>query len=475
MKFPMKTGSRHYNTGEINGVFFTLILSVLGFLIIQYTIRTIFPSLYISSYSIINVLLAVIFGYFFQLSGSGLVGLIPYLPLVRLLFIFGVERDLGIKLNFFEIGSFYFPVNILIFLLFFSLSSSTATNWSLLFPQKEEYPPPMDSKRYYEWVSSPTRRINRLPHLKSISVCWLSFLILSAIIIALIWEWKKDIPQHLWYVIMLYFLVYIIFVWYGLLRIKATERELDGHYVASKLLSKSLQLPIIVLSIVIISSIILPWGYSPLSLTSLGNFLARLFQPKPVDYGAPLPNPLFWRFRTLFPRPKMSLPPPGESIHIPPYVLWILAGTGLILVLLFLIKKGFFSRVVSILKEGFARLLYSVVEITKDLRSLGKINVSEVRMPRLPVREKPTTLMGWIIYYYKVSLNLMAKKNLGKEVWETPYEYARRLGVLRPDIGDSYRELTEIFVTSRYKRVTPKKDWISIMKNRIKEVKEKLG
>jgi len=127
------------------------------------------------------------------------------------------------------------------------------------------------------------------------------------------------------------------------------------------------------------------------------------------------------------------------------------------------------------LKEGFARLFYSVVEITKDLRSLGKINVSEVRMPRLPVREKPTTLMGWIIYYYKVSLNLMAKKNLGKEVWETPYEYARRLGVLRPDIGDSYRELTEIFVTSRYKRITPKKDWVSTMKNKIKEVKEKLG
>ncbi|HOP56326.1 MAG TPA: hypothetical protein PLK33_06350, partial [bacterium] len=152
MKFLTKTGSRHYNTGEINGIFFTSILSVLGFLIIQYTIRTIFPSLYISSYSIINVILAVIFGYFFQLSGSGLVGLIPYLPLARFLFILGVENDFGIKLNFFEIGSFYFPVNILIFLLFFSLSSSTAANWSLLFPQKEEYPPPMDSKRYYEWV-----------------------------------------------------------------------------------------------------------------------------------------------------------------------------------------------------------------------------------------------------------------------------------------------------------------------------------
>lgn len=119
MKFLTKTGSRHYNTGEINGIFFTSILSVLGFLIIQYTIRTIFPSLYISSYSIINVILAVIFGYFFQLSGSGLVGLIPYLPLARFLFILGVENDFGIKLNFFEIGSFYFPVNILIFLLFF--------------------------------------------------------------------------------------------------------------------------------------------------------------------------------------------------------------------------------------------------------------------------------------------------------------------------------------------------------------------
>lgn len=475
MKSLMRIRSRHYNIGEVSGVFFVMILSALGSLMIKNTINLLFPSLYISSYSIPNIILAVIFGYFFQLSGSGLVGLIPYLPIARLLFILGIEKDLGIRVPFFQISSFYFPINLLIFLLFFSLSSSTAVDWSLLFPQKEEYPPPLDSKRYYEWVTSPTHRINRTPLLKSIATRWFSLLFLLSLVIASIWEWKREIPQHIWYIIILYFLTYIVFIWFGILRAKTTEKELDGHNINNTLLNKGLQIPLLLLLIVVISSIILPWGYSPLSLTSLGNFLARLFQPKPADYGTPLVTPFFWRFRTLFLRPRVSLPPPREPLHIPAYILWLLFSIGLTVALIFLIKVGFFSKIVSILKEGFARLVYSIVEMARDLKSLGKMDVSSIRMPKLRLRERPTTLIGWIVYYYRVSLNLMAKKNLGKEIWETPYEYAKRIEYLRPDIGKSCWEITEIFVTSRYKRITPKRDWISIMKNKIREVREKLG
>lgn len=471
----MKIKSKHYNVGEVNGIFFVLALSILGFMIIEYAIKMVFPFIYISSYSIINVSLAVVFGYFFQLSGSGLVGLIPYLPLSRLIFILGVEKDLGFKLDFLNIGNFYFPVNLLILLLFFSLASSTATNWFLLFPQKEEYPPPLDSKRYYEWVTSPTHRINRYPILRSIAMRWLSFLFLALIVVASIWEWKRDVPQNLWYIIMIYFLVYVVFVWYGFLRAKATEKELDGHCIANKLLGKSLQFPLLILGIVILSSIILPWGYSPLSLANLGNLLSRLFQPKPADYGSPLSNPLFWRFRVLFLRPKVVLPTPREPIHIPSYILWLLSGIGLTLLLIFLIKVGFFSKIFFILKEGFTRLFYSIVEIARDLRTLGKIEMSPIRIPKLSLRERPTTLMGWIIYYYKVSLNLMAKKKLTKEVWETPYEYARKIETLKPEISNSYWELTEMFVAARYKGVIPQKSWISIMKNKIREVRQKLG
>ena len=88
--------------------------------------------------------------------------------------------------------------------------------------------------------------------------------------------------------------------------------------------------------------------------------------------------------------------------------------------------------------------------------------------------ERPSTVLGWIVYYYRLSLKIMAKKNLGKEKWETPYEYARRIESILPEIGVPYRELTEIFVTSRYKRVSPKKEWVSSMKEKIREVKEKL-
>lgn len=470
----MRIRSRRYSVREVNGVFFIIILSIFGFLIVRYTINLFFPSLYISSYSIPNVILAVIFGYFFQLSGSGLVGLLPYLPIARLIFIFGLERDLGTRVAFFQIGTFYFPLNLMIFLLFFYLSSSTATEWSLLFPQKEEYPPPLDSKRYYEWVTSPTHRINRTPLLKSIATRWFSFLFLLVLIVASIWEWKREIPRHLWYLVMFYFLAYVVFMWFSVLRAKATEKELDGHNIDNNLLNRGLLISLTLLVIVVASSIILPWGYSPFSLANLGNFLTRLFQPKPMDYGVPLVTPFFWRFRTLLLKPNTSLPPPREPLHIPSYILWSLLSIGVTAILAFLIKIGFFSKILYILKEGFTRLLYSIVEMAREFRPLNRIDTSLIRIPKVSLRERPTTLIGWIVYYYKVSLNLMAKKNLGKEIWETPYEYAKRIGSLRPDISNSYWELTEIFVTSRYKGITPKKDWISIMKNRIREVRERL-
>jgi len=474
MKSLVKIRSRHYNLQELEGLFFISILSVFGSQLIYDIIKLLFPFIYISSYSTINILLGVILGYFFQLSGSGLVGLIPYLPLARFIFLLGLKRDLGLSIGLFHIGSFYFPINLLILLLFFSLSISTAEDWILLFPQKEEYPPPLDSKRYYEWVTSPTHRINRVPHLRSIMARWASLLLLIVVILACIWEWKKEIPEYLWYIVTLYFLLYLVFVWYGALRARTTEKELDGHIISNTIFSKGLSIPVLILAFGFLLSLLLPWGYSPLSLSKLGDFLARLFQPKPVDYGTPLVNPLFWRFRMLYIRPRISTPTSPQRIVIPHFILWILLGIGGILSLIFLVRSGFFSKVFVILKEGFTRLFYSIVEITKELRLLRNIDTSSIRLPRMVSIERPSTLLGWIIYYYRLSLKIMAKKNLGKERWETPYEYAKRIESMMPEVSVPYWELTEIFVTSRYKRDTPKKEWISKMKEKIREVKERL-
>ncbi|MCX7795484.1 MAG: DUF4129 domain-containing protein [bacterium] len=470
----MRIRSRHYSLEECGGLFFAIALSILGFKLIDGIIRILFPSLYVSSFATLNLLLAVIFAYFFQLSGSSLVGLIPYLPLSRFIFILGVKRDLGLELNFFQMGDFYYPINLLISLIFFSLSSSTAESWAFLFPQKEEYPPPLDSKRYYEWVTSPTHRIDRIPYLRRVAVHWISILFLLIIILATIWEWKKEIPDQLWYITILYFLVYLIFVWYGILKARITEKELDGHIISDKSFSKSLFLPILILSSVFFISLILPWGYSPLSLSKLGDFLARLFQPKPVDYGTPLVNPLFWRFRVLYLRPRIITPTTPERFYIPNYILWMLLSIGISFLVLLLVRIGFFAKVLSILKEGFVRLFYSIVEISKEFGFIKNINTPNIRLPKLISIERPSTILGWIVYYYQLSLKIMAKKDLGKEKWETPYEYARRLESLMPVISAPYWKITEIFVTSRYKKTTPKKEWISNMKESIKEVRERL-
>ncbi len=474
MRSLMKIRSRRYNLHEIEGLIFVSLLSLLGFYLIQSIARILFPSFYIPSYTIFNLFLAVTFGYFFQISGSGFVGLIPYLPLARLIFVLGIRKDLGLKLDFFQLGSFYFPINLLLLLFFFSLSSSTAEDWRLLFPQEEEYPPPLDSKRYYEWVTSPTHRINRIPHLRSIGVRWASILFLVIIVLACIWEWKKDIPEYLWYIVTIYFLVYLVFLWYGLLRAKATEKELDGHTISSGIFTKGLSLPTLVLFFGLLISLVLPWGYSPVSLSKLGEFLARLFQPKPADYGSPLINPLLWRFRILYIRPRFSTPSNPKFIFIPHYILWTLLGIGIVFGMILLIRSGFFSRVLSILKEGFTRLFYSIGELARELRSLRNIGTSSIHLPRIISVERPSTILGWIVYYYRLSLKIMAKKNLGKEKWETPYEYARRVESVLPEIGVPYWEITEIFVTSRYKKVSPKKEWVSSMKEKIREVKEKL-
>jgi len=474
MRSPMKIRSRRYDLQEIEGLIFVSLLSLLGFHLIQSISRILFPSFYIPSYTILNLLLAVMFGYFFQISGSGLVGLIPYLPLARLIFVLGVRKDLGLKLDFFQLGGFYFPINLLLLLFFFSLSSATADDWSLLFPQKEEYPPPLDSKRYYEWVTSPTHRINRTPHLRSIGVRWASILFLVIIALACIWEWKKDIPEYLWYMATFYFLLYLVFLWYGVLRARATEKELDGHTVSSGIFTRGLSIPILILLSGLLISLVLPWGYSPVSLSKLGEFLARLFQPKPADYGTPLINPLFWKFRIFYIKPRITPPTAPRSIYIPDYILWTLLGVGIAIGFLLLIRSGFFSRVISILKEGFTRLFYSIGELARGLRSLMNMDTSSIHLPRMISIERPSTVLGWIVYYYRLSLKIMAKKNLGKEKWETPYEYARRIESILPEIGVPYRELTEIFVTSRYKRVSPKKEWVSSMKEKIREVKEKL-
>ncbi|MBC7319669.1 DUF4129 domain-containing protein [bacterium] len=470
----MRIRSRHYSLKECGGLFFAIVLSILGFELIDGIIDILFPSLYISSYAILNLLLAVIFGYFFQLSGSSLVGLIPYLPLSRFIFILGVKKDLGLVLDFFHLSGFYFPVNLFISLLFFSLSSSTAEGWALLFPQKEEYPPPLDSKRYYEWVTSPTHRIDRVPYLRRMAVHWISILFLVIIMLAIIWEWKREIPEYLWYIVVLYFLVYLIFIWYGILRARITEKELDGHIVSNKNSSRALFLPALILSSALLFSLILPWGYSPFSLSKLGDFLARLFQPKPVDYGTPLMNPLFWRFRILYIRPRISIPTAPERLYIPSYILWALLGIGVSFLLILLVKAGFFSKVLSILKEGFARLFYSIVELSKEFGFLKNIDTSNIRLPKFISIERPSTILGWIVYYYRLSLKIMAKKNLEKEKWETPYEYARRVESLMPEVGIPYWKITEIFVISRYRKVAPKKEWVSSMKERIREVKEKL-
>lgn len=470
----MRIRSRHYSLKEYGGLFFAIILSILGFRLLDNTIHILFPSLYISSFATLNILLAVIFAYFFQLSGSSLVGLIPYLPLARFIFILGVRKDLGLDLDFFQIGDFYFQINLLISLIFFFLSSSTAECWVLLFPQKEEYPPPLDSKRYYEWVTSPTHRIDRIPYLRRIAVHWISILFLSVIILAIIWEWKGEISEYLWYLVVLYFLVYLIFIWYGILKAKITEKELDGHIISNKNFGRSLFLPTLILSFVLFISLMLPWGYSPFSLSKLGDFLARLFQPRAADYGSPLINPLFWRFRILYLRPRIITPTTPERFYIPTYIFWTILGIGISFLLLLLIRIGFFSKVLSILKEGFARLFYSIVELSKEFGFLKNINTSNIRLPKFISIERPSTVLGWIVYYYRLSLKIMAKKNLGKEKWETPYEYARRIESLMPEIGIPYWKITEIFVTSRYRRITPQKEWISLMKERIREVKEKL-
>lgn len=474
MRSLVRIRSRHYSLKEYGGLFFVMVLSILGFKLVDGIISILFPFLYISSYAMPNLLLAVIFGYFFQLSGSSLVGLIPYLPLSRFIFILGVKRDFGLALDFFHLSDFYFPINLLISLLFFSLSSSTAEGWALLFPQKEEYPPPLDSKRYYEWVTSPTHRIDRVPYLRRIAVHWISVLFLTIILLAIIWEWKREIPEYLWYTATLYLLIYLIFIWYGVLRARVTEKELDGHIVSSKNFNKALFLPALILSSALLFSLILPWGYSPFSLSKLGDFLARLFQPKPVDYGAPLINPLFWRFRVLYLRPRVSVPTTPERFSIPGYILWILLGVGVSFLLIFLVRIGFFSKVLSILKEGFTRLFYSIVELSKEFGFLKNIDTSNIRLPRFISIERPSTILGWIVYYYRLSLKIMAKKNLGKEKWETPYEYARRVESLMPEVGIPYWKITEIFVTSRYRGITPKKEWVSSMKERIREVRGKL-
>lgn len=470
----MRIRSRHYSLKECSGLSFVIALSLLGFRLIDGIIDILFPFLYVSSFATINILLAVIFAYFFQLSGSSLVGLIPYLPLARFIFILGVRRDLGLDLAFFQIGDLYFPINLLISLIFYSLSGSTTEGWALLFPQKEEYPPPLDSKRYYEWVTSPTHRIDRIPHLRRIGIHWISILFLVIIVLAVVWEWKREIPQYLWYIATLYFLLYLIFIWYGTLRVKITEKVLDGHIISNKNFSGDLFLPVLILSSAFIFSLILPWGYSPLSLSKLGDFLARLFQPKPVDYGTPLINPLFWRLRLLYLRPRISTPNTPERLYIPNYIFWAVLGIGISYLLILLIKTGFFSKVLSILKEGFARLFYSIIELSKEFGFLKNINTSSIHLPKFISIERPSTILGWIVYYYRISLKIMAKKNLGKEKWETPYEYAKRIESLMPEIGVPYWKITEIFVTSRYKRITPQKEWISIMKGRIREVREKL-
>ena len=68
----------------------------------------------------------------------------------------------------------------------------------------------------------------------------------------------------------------------------------------------------------------------------------------------------------------------------------------------------------------------------------------------------------------------MSKKGIGKEVWETPYEYARRIGNLNSEISPIQWEITEIFVSTRYKNTNPPKEWIEGIKKRIKEIRKRL-
>jgi len=475
MRFPVKMKSRHYSTGEVYGILFITILSSLGFLILSNIIITIFPQFYIPSFTILNVLMASLFGSFFQLAGSSLVGLIPYLPLSRLIFILGVWKDTNNWLLFFDLKSYSFPIILLISLLFFSLSASSASDWVLLFPQREEFPPPLDSKRYYEWVTSPRRRIDRLPYIRSMGTRWMIILISSILVLLSLEEWKKENFSNIWIIIIWYFIAYLGLLIYSILRMRFTEKELDGYKISSSIIGKNFSFLLLTVALVFIVCLFLPWGYSPFNLEQLLLLLNKLFQPRPLDYGSPQISPLFWQLKLLFLRPKIVTPSPVTSLSIPKNVfMWFLVALSLFGIFLG-IRERFFIKVFHILKEGFVRVIYSFLELGKEIgKGFIGIKSSSKNLPKINLGERPKSIMGWILYYYRVSLKIMSKKGIGKEIWETPYEYARRIGNLNSDISPFQWEITEIFVSTRYKNTNPQKEWIEDIKRRIKEIRKRL-
>ncbi|MGC8717553.1 MAG: DUF4129 domain-containing protein [bacterium] len=475
MKSPMRMKSKHYSAGEVYGVLFITSLSLMGFLILSKIITILFPQVYLPSFTIINILLASLFGFFFQSAGSSIVGLIPYILLSRFIFILGVWKDTNEWLGFFDIRSHFFPITFLILLLFFSLSSSSSSDWTFLFPQKEEFPPPLDSKRYYEWVTSPRRRIDRVPYIRNMGARWMVILVLLVITLLSIEEWKKEKFPNVWVVIVWYFIVYLSLLIYSILRMKFTEKELDGYKVSNSIIGRNFSFLLLTVGLVFIVCLLLPWGYSPFNLGQLLLLLNRIFQPKPLDYGFPQVSPLFWQLKLLFLKPYIATPHPASSLTIPKGILiWFLAGLGLLGIFLG-IRERFFLKVVKILKEGFVRLFYSFLELSSEMiRGFASIKPSSKGLPKINLRERPKSIVGWIIYYYKVSLKLMSKKGIGKEVWETPYEYARRIGNLNSEISPIQWEITEIFVSTRYKNTNPPKEWIEGIKKRIKEIRKRL-
>jgi hypothetical protein len=288
-------------------------------------------------------------------------------------------------------------------------------------------------------------------------------------------EWKKENFFDIWLVVIGYFITYISLLIYSILRMKFTEKELDGYKMPDSIIGKNFSFLLLVVGFICIICFLLPWGYLPFNLQQLFLLLSRLFQPKPADYGSPHFSSIFWQFKLLFLKPKIAVPPSNNHLNIPSNVfVWILTALG-ILGVFFGIRERFFVKVFNILKEGFVKLIYSFLELGKEIgKGLVGIRPSFRSLPKMNLGERPKSIIGWILYYYKISLRLMAKKGMGKEIWETPYEYAKRISNLNPDISPFQREITEIFISTRYKNTNPRREWIESIKEKIKQMRKRL-
>jgi hypothetical protein len=304
---------------------------------------------------------------------------------------------------------------------------------------------------------------------------WIALLVFSVLVLLGLEEWGKESFPNIWMIVMGYFIVYLSLLIYSILRMKFTEKELDGYKVSDSIIGRNFSFLLLIVGSICIICLLLPWGYSPFNLQQLFLLLNRLFQPKPVDYGSPKTSFLFWQFRLLFLKPKVVLPPPANSLNIPSNVLiWLLATFGILGIFLG-IRERFFVKVFNVLKEGFVKLIYSFLELGKEIgRGFTGIRPTFKSLPKMKLRERPKSIIGWILYYYRISLSLMAKKGMGKEIWETPYEYAKRIDNLKPDISPFQWEVTEIFVSTRYKNTNPRKEWIESIKKKIKEIRKRL-